>query len=538
MKLYFNGDFVPMTTQDASFEAMLVDDNGVISFTGSLDEAREKACCCCEEIDLEGKTVMPGFIDPHSHFGMGNNLLTTADLSGATCMDDIIETLRAWLAEHPTDENGVIVGMNYDHNNLAEYRHPTKFDLDKVSTEVPICILHVSCHQLAANTPMLAISGVNEDSIDPEGARYARVEGTREPNGYVEETAAMMPVYGAALARLDNSYDSLIEGMQEIYTQWGVTTAQEGATDAHMVDEFARLGKEGRINIDVVMYPFAAYDYKAMLEKHADIDSDEYTGHVRIGGLKDVLDGSPQGRTAWMTEPYTLGEEGEGYCFHGFKDDETVYNFAKYAVDTNHDYLAHANGDATADQILRCYAKAYADSENPEKDKLRPVMIHCQTARKDQYEQMPALNMIPSNFPSHIWYWGDAHLKNFGPERGSRVSAVGYAQELGLPYTFHTDCPVLVPNMLMSVWCAVNRITKSGVQLDESLKVPVFDALKAITINGAYQYHEEDRKGTLEAGKLADLAILDRNPLKVDPMEIRDINVMETVKEGKTLWTR
>ncbi|MEG0374732.1 MAG: amidohydrolase family protein [Raoultibacter sp.] len=221
--LYFNGDFVPMTTEDDTFEALLVADDGTIAFTGSLEEARAQAAGC-EEIDLEGKAIMPGFIDPHGHFGLINTLLATADLSLCESIDDILDTLRAFLAEHPTDADGVLFGMNYDHNNLAEQRHPTKFDLDKVSSEIPIALMHASVHMMAANTPMLAVVGIDEDSIDPEGARYARVGDTREPDGYIEETAAMLPVYGAATARLNATYDSLLEDMQREYSSRGVTT--------------------------------------------------------------------------------------------------------------------------------------------------------------------------------------------------------------------------------------------------------------------------------------------------------------------------
>lgn len=146
--------------------------------------------------------------------------------------------------------------------------------------------------------------------------------------------------------------------------------------------------------------------------------------------------------------------------------------------------------------------------------------------------------MIPSIFSSHVWYWGDAHLRNLGPVRGGRVSACGDAERAGLPFTLHTDTPVLRPNLLEAAWCAVNRITKAGVQLDEDQKVTPYEAMRAITYNGAYQYGEEADKGTLEAGKLADLVVLDRNPLAVDPREIRDIQVLATIKEGDTLYER
>ena len=227
-----------------------------------------------------------------------------------------------------------------------------------------------------------------------------------------------------------------------------------------------------------------------------------------------------------------------GVDFNDWKTDEDAIAFAKMAIDSNHQLLCHCNGDAAADQLLRVYEAARDASDNPEKMALRPVMIHAQTARTDQYEKMAEIGMIPSIFSSHVWYWGDAHLRNLGSVRGGRVSACGDAERAGLPFTLHTDTPVLRPNLLEAAWCAVNRITKVGVQLDEDQKVTPYEAMRAITYNGAYQYSEEADKGTLEEGKLADLVVLDRNPLAVDPREIRDIQVLATIKEGETLYER
>ena len=176
-------------------------------------------------------------------------------------------------------------------------------------------------------------------------------------------------------------------------------------------------------------------------------------------------------------------------------------------------------------------------SENPNKENLRFTMIHCQTARKDQIERMAKLNMIPSIFVAHVNYWGDVHMQNFGPVRGSRVSPVKEALDAGLVYNFHTDTPVVKPDLLHSVWSAVNRVTRRGQTIGEELKIGVYDALKGITINAAYSYFEEDSKGSIKAGKRADLVVLDSNPMKVDPMVIKDIKVLETIKDGVTVYT-
>jgi predicted amidohydrolase YtcJ len=198
--------------------------------------------------------------------------------------------------------------------------------------------------------------------------------------------------------------------------------------------------------------------------------------------------------------------------------------------------LTHCNGDAASEQFLNAYEKALSESDNPNKETLKPVMIHCQTVRNDQLDRMAAINMIPSIFVGHVYYWGDVHMKNFGPERGNHISPAKDAMDRGLVINFHQDAPITKPNMLHSVWCAVNRISRAGNVIGEDQKIGVYDALKAVTINAAYQYSEEDSKGSIKEGKRADLVVLDKSPLAVDQMEIKDIKVLETIKDGKRIY--
>ena len=536
--LYYNGDFVPMTQEDATFEALLVADDGTIAFTGSLDEARRRADGA-QEIDLEGKAVLPGFIDPHSHLTGTTQYISTASLSDCTSFDDIVDALTAFIEKRGITAESVVMGTGYDQNFLVEGQHPTKDVLDRASREIPIFIVHASGHMGVANSRSLELVGVTAETPDPEGGLYGRVEGTTEPNGYAEEPATLFNFYAMCQPRMNLDVPAMFGEMQDYYVENGVTTAQDGATQPDFADMMAAFARAGKMKLDIVGYPMDGHGVEGMLERNADFDSQDYIGHFRLGGIKMFLDGSPQGRTAWMTEPYEPGEDGAtDYVAYGTMTDDEAYAFIRSGIDTNHHVLCHCNGDAAGDQLIAQYKRALEDSPNPDKHKLRPVMIHCQTIRRDQYQAMAEIGMIPSMFTSHIWYWGDIHLKNFGPVRGGRISAVRDALDAGLPFTFHTDVPVIAPKMLETVWCAVNRVTKGGAQLDEDQKIDVFNGLKAITINGAYQYGEEDRKGTLEAGKLADLAILDANPLKVDPMDIRSINVLETVKEGESVYRR
>lgn len=533
-KLYFNGDFLPMTGENDTFEA-LVSEDGVIVFTGSLDDARAFAADA-DEVDLDGACLMPGLIDPHSHIAGSNQYVIAAQLENCKNFDEIVDAMKAFAELNNIGEDGVIMGVSYDQNSLVEGCHPNRHVLDRVSTEIPVVAIHASSHMLVANTKLLELTGITAETADPEGGRYGREEDGVTPDGYCEEPNAMWPVFGQVQARQKFDMDQLIVQMQQVYTEHGITTCQEGATTADQLAMFVGFAKKGLLKMDVVSYPMHGEDVDKMLADFSEYDGRDYNGHLRIGGLKMFFDGSPQGRTAWMTEPYAPGDEGEGYCGYGTISDDDAYDYMRKAIDGNHQLLAHTNGDAAADQYLRVYKRALKDSPNERKGDLRPVMIHCQTARRDQYEQMLEINMIPSIFTNHIWYWADVHLKNFGPERGGRVSAVRDALDFDLRPTFHTDCPVLRPNLFESVWCAVKRVTKNGVQLDESQKISVYEGLECITKNGAFQYGEEDRKGTLEVGKLADFCVVERNPLKVDIDDLRDLKVLQTIKEGEVIW--
>ena len=223
------------------------------------------------------------------------------------------------------------------------------------------------------------------------------------------------------------------------------------------------------------------------------------------------------------------------YCGYPWLKDEQVLSYIKTAINENQQLLAHCNGDAASEQYLNAYEKALKET-NASKD-LRPVMIHCQTVRNDQLKRMADLDMIASIFVGHVYYWGDIHIKNFGPERGNHISPVRDALDYGISVNFHQDTPVTKPDMLHSVWCAVNRISRSGKVIGEDQKVSVYEALKAVTINAAYEYFEEDSKGSIKTGKRADLVVLNQSPLKVEPNAIKDIKVIQTIKDGKLIYT-
>ncbi len=530
-KLYYNGDIITMRKEEDAPEAVLVS-QGRIAFVGELKEAERLCPPETERVDLQGKTLMPSFIDAHGHITMLAQYTDFANLGKCTDFRQVVETLSAYRQEKDIQEGSVLMAYGYDHNFLAEQEHPTKAVLDQVSDRIPICILHTSGHMCVANSALLQACGITRDTPDPEGGKFGREE-NGEPNGYIEEVAAMTKVLLFMFSNVKSDFGKQMELAQKTYLKYGITTVQDGAVNPSAFQKLAEVAEKGGFCLDVAAY-LLADEAKETVEKYPAYEKG-YCNHLKIGGEKIILDGSPQGRSAWLSEPY----EGEG-AYRGYPacTDEQVRQWVEASIEAGHQLLAHCNGDAASQQYLDAFSQAVSDA--PEKlervRKLRPVMIHCQTVREDQMEEMARLGMIPSIFVAHTWYWGDVHLKNLGPVRGSHISPVKWALEHGLIYNFHQDPPVVEPDMLHTVWCAVNRITRSGQPIGQEQCVSVFEALKGVTIHGAYAYHEEDQKGTIEAGKLADLVILDKNPLKTDKMRIRDIQVLETVKEGKTLY--
>lgn len=532
-KLYFGGDIVTMKQEDDVPEALVVEDGRII-YVGDLAGARaidenEASGGKTEKTDLMGRTLMPSFIDSHSHFSQVAQGILTCDLSEAKSFEEIYDALKAYLDENKIDKNGILFANGYDHNFLKEERHPDKKFLDRVSETVPIYISHASGHMGVANSALLSLAGLSADTPDPEGGKFGRYE-DGSLNGYVEEVPALMKVLLPAMSRMKGDQALQMNLAQDMYLRYGITTVQEGAAMTQGVQGLARYAASGALKLDLVAY-ILENEYESGVELLKEYDK-KYKDGLKIGGAKIILDGSPQGKSAWLSRTY----EGEdAYCGYPAHEDAYVENAVLKAVRGRYQILAHCNGDAASEQFLNSYKKAISAVENPDMD-LRPVMIHCQTVRKDQLDQMKELNMIPSIFVGHTYYWGDIHLKNLGPDRGANISPVKWALDKGLVYNFHQDAPVTKPDMLHSVWCAVNRITRKGHPIGQEQRIGVYDALKAITINAAYEYHEEDIKGTLEAGKLADMVILDKNPLKADPMTIKDIRVVETIKNGKTCY--
>jgi predicted amidohydrolase YtcJ len=537
--IYYGGDIITMAGDEPQYAEAVVQREGGIVFVGDKDEALERFKGKADEVDLEERTMLPGFIDAHGHLKNVGFQALAADLlpppdSDVDSIAVLQKKLKEWGEGELSQKFGWVVGFGYDDSQLAEQRHPTRDDLDEVSRDRPVFIIHQSGHLYVANSKLLELAGVTAETEDPPGGVIRRRTGSREPDGVLEETG-LMPILEVFPEIGDGGARREVEEGIALYTEFGFTTANEGRAFPQDLDVFTSMAEAGELAIDVVVYP----DYwlgREKLEGNPWL-SRSYRNHFRIGGVKGNLDGSPQGKTAWLSQPYFKPPDGRDADYAGYpmlEDDNAVAMFDE-AYAKGWQIINHVNGDAAIDQMIRA-ARAATEKYGPA-DR-RTVGIHSQTIRADQLDAYKELGIIPSFFGMHTFYWGDWHRDSvLGPERAAFISPAKAALDRGMIYTQHHDAPVALPNSIAILATQVNRTTRSGKVLGPDQRVSAWDALRSITVNAAYQYFEEDRKGTIEEGKLADFVILDRNPLEVEPETLFDLRVLETIKEGETVYS-
>lgn len=534
-KLFYNASIITVNDAQPTAEALLVEDGKILA-VGTLADVQALVDDTTEKIDLEGKTVLPGFIDGHGHIGnliAGLPKLYPPPNGIVDSKEMLCKELRRML-DTERFENGWLVALGYDNAFFENSENPTRADLDAVSTEVPILALHVSGHTAVVNSKVLELIGWTKDTPDPEGGVLGRDPVTGELTGYMEEKAVHVVGFMAMEGLSVENMADIFYKTQSEYASQGVTTAQEGGTLKDTVALLEYCKAHDKMLIDVVAYPMEDYIPEAIPD---DTEAQTYDRHVKIAGAKVVADGSPQAKTAWLSKPYYQVPDGcsEDYCGYPIYTDEQMEEFCRKVMAHQWQLLVHCNGDAMGDQFIRCYRKAKEESGNTRD--LRPVMIHAQTVREDQLDAMKELGITPSYFHDHVFYWGDYHYESvLGPERASRISPLQSSVKRGMRFTLHNDTPVTPINPVFNIHHAVNRVTRDGRLLGPEFCIDVMEAIRAVTIYGAYQHFDEKIKGSLEVGKLADMVILDKNPLSVPKEQIKDIKVLETLKEGRTIY--
>lgn len=537
-RIYRGGPILTMNDAQPQVEALAVQGQRILA-VGSWEELKGLVGESTQVVDLEGRTLMPGFIDAHGHL-MGWILYWgTPDLAPPPAgpiseIAQIQDALRKYIAEKNIPEGTLVLASGYDDSLLKEKRHPTRAELDEVSVKHPICIVHTSAHLAVYNSVLLRLVDYTGAESAPPGG-VIQVDADGKPTGVVEEEAVNAFHRLLPKADIEQLLVTLTE-VQQRYASLGITTVEDGISGEDSIKLLQYAASQQALFLDVIAFP--KWTEAEAIDKLPDLPRKEYVGHFKVGGMKITQDGSPQGKTAFLREPYIIPPPGKTSTYRGqpILTQDELDTHVLNAFDKGWQLHIHCNGDAAADMMLQSIDRATKQFGVADR---RPVMIHAQTVREDQLDTMKALGILPSYFVAHTFFWGDWHRdETLGLVRARRISPLRSTTNRQMSYTIHNDSPVVPPDILPLVWSAVARTTRTEKELGPEQRATPLEALKAVTAWAAYQNFEEKEKGTLEPGKLADLVVLTANPLTVSTKELRDVLVWETVKGGVTVYHR
>ena len=535
--IYTGGRILTINDAQPRAEAVAVKDGRIVA-VGDLTDVMTQKGDRTEIFDLEGRAMLPGFIDSHGHVVFGGlqalsaNMLAPPD-GEVKDIASLQANLREWVGENAAavEQAGVIIGFGYDNAQLAELRHPTRDDLDAVSQELPAISGHQSGHLGVANSKALEIVGFDASTEDPPGGVIQRgADG--EPSGVLEEYAFFAALVPMLSALGPDALLAFAEAGSELWASFGYTTGQDGRSSGAAVEALKAVAAAGKIPIDVVVYPdvLEARDYIA---ENTSLD---YADGVRVGGCKLTIDGSPQGFTALRDRPYydPVGSYPPGYAGYASVTMEQVQDAVNWCYENGFQILTHANGEGASDMLIAAIEAAQAEYGDPGN---RPVLIHGQFMREDQVDDYKRLGVFPSVFPMHTFYWGDWHRDHtVGPINAENISPTGWLLKRGMMFGSHHDAPVAFPDSMRILDATVTRRTRSGDILGPHQRVDVMTALKTLTIWPAWQYFEEETKGSIEVGKLADFVLLSDDPTAIDPETLDQLRVQVTIKEDQVIY--
>lgn len=537
-QLYVNGTVLTMDMNNSIAQAVAVKDGKILA-VGTAEVVKKLAGTTTRMIDLGGKTMIPGLIDGHSHMmGLGTRYADLSPLPFGTVksIPDIILTLKKYQSEQHLSDSTWLSGFGYDQDQMLEKRHPTKEDLDRSFPNTPVTISHISGHMIVANSYALRISGITENTKDPPGGTIIRKPGSTEPTGLLQESASRL----LKIVRPLQSGEQRLTGLRDVqmmYASFGITTAQDGFSGKETLALLTEAASKNLLLMDIES--LAGYPLVDSLIA-AKFPFGVMNNHFKVAGFKMIADGSPQGKTAFFSKPYLTAVPG---CSHDSCTGIPTVTQAEFDEAISKSYknnirsFVHCNGDGAVDMYIRAIEKANHDTRTTALNR-RPVVIHSQFVRNDQLEKYKSLGMMPAFFTNHAFFWGDVHVQNLGKDRADFLSPLKTVKSKGILFTNHTDYPVTPINQMFLLWTSVARQSRTNQVIGSKERLTAMEGLRAITINGAYQYKEEASKGSIEKGKLADFAILSANPVQVETAAIKDIIVLETIKEGTTIFKR
>lgn len=536
--IFHGGSILTMAGKKPAYVQALAVRDGRILFAGRKAEAFKMKGEGTKVVDLAGKHLMPSFIDGHGHFINSLSVAAQANCYAApfgpgNTKEGILGSLKKTQAEKQIPDGAVLMGYGYDDSIFPENGKLTAADLDAAFPTQPVMVQHVSLHGAVLNSAALKKYNITAATPTPPGGVIARKPGSDEPEGLLMETAYLPIFEKLPKPSPAAQMEALVEG-QKLYAAAGVTTAHEGATHLKDLEILQRGAREGKLFLDVIAFPFIT-EFEVIMQANPASTFGRYDHRLKLGGIKVTIDGSPQGRTAHFTTPYLTGGPGGEKNWKGEPTFPVpmIRQFVKKVYDAGVPLIIHCNGDAAIDNFLAAHEAALGDRKAGDH---RSGIIHCQFVRRDQLDTIAAWKIIPSFYTEHTYFFGTTHTRQRGREQAHFLSPLKSALDRGIIFANHTDFNVAPIDQLFVVWTAVNRRSREGEVIGPAERISAYEALKAVTCHTAYWYREEGLKGTLEAGKLADLVVLDKDPLKVKPMAIKDIRVIETIKEGKTIY--
>lgn len=529
-RVYTGGTILTVDANFSEAEAIAFQGNKILA-VGSEADVRAAAGDDAEIIDLNGRTMLPGFIDPHTHMMSGSLIASLMEYVGVAKFsktEEVLAHLREIAATKAPGE--WIVARNFD-PSLQEGPDALTFaELDSVSTEHPVFVLNSSGHLAYANRAAFEAAGIGEDVQDPEGAEFVRDENGML-NGTIKNNIAYLRIIEHYPAmRSANPMEALIQITAD-FSKVGLTTlsdlAMGGLFEELDWENYKKAGASGRLTARMRVYPIytvdEAWDRSGIMPGDGD-------ALVRISGFKLIADGSNQGQTGLQREPYVNSTEtGLAYM-----SPEELKRFILKRGGQGWPLAIHGNGDKAIDNILD--ALQAAKDEGLDLASLRPRIEHCSILHDDQIARIKDLGVSPSFLIGHVHYWGVAMRDEvFGEEKAKLLDRCRSVEKEGIGFTLQSDFFVTDPDPLHMIEMAVTRKTwkEPDYVLAPDERISVETAIRALTSEAAWQVGSEHEVGSLEAGKLADFVILDKDPRKVDPDTIKDITVLETWMDGK-----
>ncbi|WP_212004906.1 amidohydrolase [Chitinophaga sp. HK235] len=530
-----------------------------ISFVGSFQDAQNNYYQegKTEIIDCSNNLVIPGFMDAHAHIGIASLASPLADLSGppyghVTSIPILQDSMKAYIARnYPPHSNTMVIGNNYDDSQLEGHAQPTKEDLDKIDPDHPIYVAHISGHMGVANSKFLQILNFNDNTPDTvKGGilikNKGKLTGLLLENVHLYALSVALSLATPPGLTPEQKYQTqlaLLKEQEKLWFKYGITTMCEGRANPELIALIRRANQEDKLTGDYIVLP--DYDSNADLDQFKD-NYNKYDKHFKIGAIKLTLDGSPQGKSAFLSEPYKtpmIGQDSATYHGHPNYNYQTALANVRRVEQAGMPVHIHINGDSAIDMALSIFEtlkkEKNAQGEPLIKQQTPNVLIHCQTSRKDQLQKMKNLQpyVMQSFFPTHVYVWGDWYVQNvLGNPRAQYISPLKDADDLLLDFTIHTDAPITPPDLLAGVYGAVNRITQTGNPLGQDQRIRVYRALRAITKDVARQWGEQTTKGKLAIGYKADIIVLDNDIINADPKKIKDAKVLYTFKDGKPVF--